>query len=177
MHHFWCLIDAIEQRADDQRNDHGSPLQIASLQDIGNGVIHSQRVFEYGRDATGQTQSNAPTRLGHTDAADGSRSILVYTIHRRVLVHIFALLSANNDSLINDRKMGMQTRRLYKLIGTFAILCLFVEPVFAGPGGRIASAVFESFWGRIILALLTLFFLPLILLKYFDAKAATTRRE
>jgi hypothetical protein len=42
------------------------------------------------------------------------------------------------------------------------ISLLFVEPAFAGPGGKIARAAFESFWGRIILGILIIVFLPLI---------------
>jgi len=39
---------------------------------------------------------------------------------------------------------------------------LFVEPAYAGPGGKIASAAFETFWGRVVLGILTILFLPLI---------------
>ncbi|GAA5525899.1 hypothetical protein Maes01_02472 [Microbulbifer aestuariivivens] len=39
---------------------------------------------------------------------------------------------------------------------------LLSEPAFAGPGGKIASAAFETFWGRIALGSLTIIFLPLI---------------
>lgn len=37
-----------------------------------------------------------------------------------------------------------------------------VEPAFAGPGGKIASAAFETFWGRVFVGVLTIIFLPLI---------------
>jgi hypothetical protein len=43
-----------------------------------------------------------------------------------------------------------------------AISFVFVEPAFAGPGGKIARAAFETFWGRIALGILTIIFLPLI---------------
>jgi len=52
---------------------------------------------------------------------------------------------------------------VYQFIGTIALTLLVVEPVLAGPGGRIARAAFETFWGRVILAILTVFFLPLII--------------
>lgn len=42
------------------------------------------------------------------------------------------------------------------------IALVFVEPAFAGPGGKIARAAFETFWGRVILGILTIVFLPLI---------------
>ena len=38
-------------------------------------------------------------------------------------------------------------------------LLLLVEPALAGPGGKIASAVFDTFWGRLLLAILTIIFL------------------
>ncbi len=47
-------------------------------------------------------------------------------------------------------------------IGLLVTLILAVEPAIAGPGGKIASAVFETFWGRMILGALTIIFLPLI---------------
>ena len=49
------------------------------------------------------------------------------------------------------------------LFGLFVSLMLAIEPAIASPGGKIASAVFETFWGRIILAVLTIIFLPLII--------------
>lgn len=52
---------------------------------------------------------------------------------------------------------------LIPLLGFVCFSLLFIEPVLAGPGGKVASAVFESFWGRIALLLLTIIFLPLIL--------------
>ena len=49
------------------------------------------------------------------------------------------------------------------------------EPALAGPGGFIAKAAFESFWGRIALGFLTLFFLPLIFWVVFREKRAEMR--
>ena len=46
------------------------------------------------------------------------------------------------------------------LVVTLTVLT--VEPALAGPGGKIASAVFETFWGKIFLGILTIVFLPLI---------------
>lgn len=54
----------------------------------------------------------------------------------------------------------------------FSIL-FFPAFVFAGPGGKIASAVFDTFWGKVILIALVIFFSPLIiyvLLKQHRAK-------
>jgi len=52
---------------------------------------------------------------------------------------------------------------------------LAIEPVLAGPGGRIASAAFQSFWGRVLLVILTLIFLPLILYTVLQEQLATRR--
>lgn len=54
-----------------------------------------------------------------------------------------------------------------------------VEPALAGPGGKIASAAFETFWGRIILALLVIVLLPLASYAFVREKLAErrTRRD
>jgi len=43
------------------------------------------------------------------------------------------------------------------------LLLTMIEPAFAGPGGKIASAMFQSFWGKIIVFVLIILFSPLIL--------------
>lgn len=43
-----------------------------------------------------------------------------------------------------------------------ALVLVIVEPAMAGPGGKIARAAFETFWGKILLGILTIIFLPLI---------------
>lgn len=43
-----------------------------------------------------------------------------------------------------------------------ALVLVIVEPAMAGPGGKIARAAFETFWGKILLGILTVIFLPLI---------------
>lgn len=57
----------------------------------------------------------------------------------------------------------LNNRILVKLLWVFLACLLITEPALAGPGGKIASAAFETFWGRVILTLITLFFLPIIL--------------
>lgn len=50
-----------------------------------------------------------------------------------------------------------------KLINTLLFFLLFYPSLaLAGPGGKIAKAVVTTFWGRVILAVLVIFFLPLI---------------
>ncbi len=48
------------------------------------------------------------------------------------------------------------------MILVVAAIMIVGEPALAGPGGKIASAAFETFWGRILLGVLTIIFLPLI---------------
>lgn len=50
-----------------------------------------------------------------------------------------------------------------------------VEPALAGPGGKIATAAFKTFWGRIILAALIILFMPLIILTILQERRAEKR--
>lgn len=64
------------------------------------------------------------------------------------------------------------------IIGAFVLIVvglIFVEPAFAGPGGKIARAAFESFWGRIILGVLIIVFLPFILYVLLREKLSERR--
>lgn len=45
---------------------------------------------------------------------------------------------------------------------TFSLLIL-IEPAYAGPGGKIAQAAFETTWGKIVLGVLTIIFLPIVI--------------
>ncbi len=69
----------------------------------------------------------------------------------------------------------MNNKRIVMVVFIVATLCIIVEPAFAGPGGKIASAAFETFWGRVILGILTLLFLPLILYVLFREKLSERR--
>jgi len=51
----------------------------------------------------------------------------------------------------------------YQVIGLFTLTLLSIQPAFAGPGGAIAKAAVDTFWGRVITGLIVIFFLPLIL--------------
>lgn len=70
----------------------------------------------------------------------------------------------------------MMNRRvvLYVLL-TAILLMMLAEPALAGPGGKIVSAAFETFWGRVILVILTIFFLPLITYVWFKEMVAERR--
>ncbi|MDH5738351.1 MAG: Tim44-like domain-containing protein [Gammaproteobacteria bacterium] len=54
-------------------------------------------------------------------------------------------------------------------------LILAIEPALAAPGGKIARAAFESFWGKIALGALVVFFLPLIIWVLIQEKIAEKR--
>ncbi|RDH82712.1 MAG: transporter [endosymbiont of Galathealinum brachiosum] len=69
----------------------------------------------------------------------------------------------------------MKRNVIFSVFIMFIVSLLLIEPAIAGPGGKIASAAFETFWGRIILGLLTLVFLPLILYVMLQEKIAERR--
>ena len=48
------------------------------------------------------------------------------------------------------------------VVASAFIALLVIEPAMAGPGGKIARAAFETFWGRGALGVLTIVFLPLV---------------
>ncbi|UXI68261.1 Tim44 domain-containing protein [Tahibacter amnicola] len=52
---------------------------------------------------------------------------------------------------------------------------LLAEPALAGPGGKIARAVFETFWGKVALAGLTIVFAPIIIYTLVREKLAERR--
>lgn len=52
---------------------------------------------------------------------------------------------------------------------------MIMEPALAGPGGKIAKATFETFWGKVALGILTIIFLPLILNMVIREKIAERR--
>ncbi|MDM8525984.1 hypothetical protein QUF80_21630 [Desulfococcaceae bacterium HSG8] len=55
------------------------------------------------------------------------------------------------------------------------IIIAFTEPAFAGPGGKIASVMFRSFWAKVVLAILIILFLPLILYVWLKEHFAERR--
>ena len=57
----------------------------------------------------------------------------------------------------------MKRTALISLLTLVLITLMIAEPALAGPGGKIASAAFESFWGKVALGTLTIIFLPLII--------------
>lgn len=59
-------------------------------------------------------------------------------------------------------------------LAAFATL-IIAEPALAAPGGKIARAVFETFWGRVVLVLLVIVFAPLIVLSVLKERRAVRR--
>ncbi|WP_299336370.1 hypothetical protein [uncultured Psychroserpens sp.] len=67
-----------------------------------------------------------------------------------------------------------QKQLLFTII--FIAILFYADPVYAGPGGGIAKAFFKTWWGKAILILLTIIFLPLIIymktVEYFAVRKA-----
>src|SRR5690348_3032450 len=70
---------------------------------------------------------------------------------------------------------AMNNRLLFALVVVAFAALLFAEPALAGPGGKIARAVFETFWGKVLLGVLTIVFLPLIVMVMVKEKLAERR--
>ena len=70
----------------------------------------------------------------------------------------------------------MRLRYLFWSVLAFAFVAFVtVQPVLAGPGGKIAKAVFETFWGKVVLTILVILFLPIILFVMLKEKMAERR--
>ena len=54
------------------------------------------------------------------------------------------------------------SKKEWLLLLTVVILLFTIDPVYAGPGGTVAKAFFKTWWGKLILVVLTIVFLPLI---------------
>jgi len=58
---------------------------------------------------------------------------------------------------------AMKRNTIFSLFALVMFTLMIAEPALAGPGGKIASAAFETFWGKMTLGALTIIFLPLII--------------
>ncbi len=56
----------------------------------------------------------------------------------------------------------MKINKLTLVITLVFILFLFIDPIYAGPGGTVAKALFKTWWGKVLIGLLTIILLPLI---------------
>lgn len=61
----------------------------------------------------------------------------------------------------------MKSRNVLVVLLVIVFLFTFEAELLAAPGGKIAKAFFKSFWGKLILGILTIVFLPLILIQMF----------
>jgi len=69
-----------------------------------------------------------------------------------------------NTNLI---KIEMKQHHKQMLVVTLVVLLLlYVDPIYAGPGGTVAKAIFKTWWGKLILFLLAIIFMPLIVYSY-----------
>ena len=75
--------------------------------------------------------------------------------------------------------MGAAMNRVVLACILFVGLALIfvADPALAAPGGRIARAAFESFWGRVALVVLTIVFLPLIIISTMKERRAARRAQ
>jgi hypothetical protein len=71
--------------------------------------------------------------------------------------------------------MKMNNRTVALIVLTVVALLIIMEPAFAGPGGKIARAAFETFWGRVILGILVIIFLPTIIYVLIREKLSERR--
>lgn len=70
----------------------------------------------------------------------------------------------------------MPKHALIAVVAAVTVAVLFIaDPAVAAPGGKIARAVFESFWGKVALALLVIVFLPLIVLSMLKERRMVRR--
>lgn len=69
----------------------------------------------------------------------------------------------------------MRYKTLILLAALLIVLVVAIEPVMAGPGGKIARAVFETFWGKVLLGVLTIIFLPFIIYVIWRERLAEKR--
>jgi hypothetical protein len=69
----------------------------------------------------------------------------------------------------------MRNTVILGVMASVFIALLVIEPAMAGPGGKIARAAFETFWGRVALGVLTIVFLPLIAYNLYTEKLAERR--
>lgn len=56
----------------------------------------------------------------------------------------------------------MKKKQLTIFITIAFVLFLFIDPLYAGPGGAVAKALFKTWWGKSLLVIITIIFLPLV---------------
>ncbi|MGD9410262.1 MAG: Tim44-like domain-containing protein [Desulfobacterales bacterium] len=70
----------------------------------------------------------------------------------------------------------MNRKRLLGICLIFLMVAfIFIQPAYAGPGGQIAKVLAKTFWGKMVLGLLTLILLPVGIYLYIKQKLAERR--
>jgi hypothetical protein len=70
----------------------------------------------------------------------------------------------------------MNKKRLLGICLIFLMVAfIFIQPAYAGPGGQIAKVLAKTFWGKMVLGLLTLILLPVGIYLYIKQKLAERR--
>jgi hypothetical protein len=70
----------------------------------------------------------------------------------------------------------MNKKRLLGICLIFLMVAfIFIQPAYAGPGGQIAKLLAKTFWGKMVLGLLTFILLPVGIYLYIKQRAAERR--
>jgi hypothetical protein len=78
--------------------------------------------------------------------------------------------------MISLSKEIMNKKRLLGICLIFLIVAfIFIQPAYAGPGGQIAKVLAKTFWGKMVLGLLTFILLPAGIYLYIKQKLAERR--
>lgn len=70
--------------------------------------------------------------------------------------------SYNNSTIMNIKQ-----KRLIALVFIVALLLVFVDPIYAGPGGTVVKAIFKTFWGKVLLSIIGIILFPLFAYIHF----------
>jgi len=61
----------------------------------------------------------------------------------------------------------MRKSHLIILVLVLALVLFDIDPMYAGPGGTVVKAIFKTWWGKVLLSILGIIFLPLTIYVYF----------
>lgn len=62
--------------------------------------------------------------------------------------------------------MTSNQKRNVLVVLVIVFLFVFIDPVYAGPGGAVAKAFFKTWWGKLLMIVLVIIFFPLIIYVY-----------
>ena len=70
----------------------------------------------------------------------------------------------------------MNKKRLLGICLIFLMVAfVFIQPAYGGPGGQLAKVLANTFWGKMVLSLLSLILLPVGIYLYIKQKLAERR--